>query len=971
MSLDSDGSIASIRAYKNKKEALSQKPSDHILFTRGLNRYFSTPDYTTLLMNIKTSQTRDFYEHIHSPLNMFFDIECYADSPFFQNPQDTIAVVKERLNQVPFLNNMNSKYVILEAHSPKKVSYHVVVRIYNPSTEKHLCFTSIADCKAFYDTLNLSKITGIIDSRAYSIFDPSVYKDGLFRSIYSSKNNEIRPFVLSHLSDPIHSELETFVCYVDANEFEAIDVRSFGSSSLVEGPSLQLEPIQSPVSDLTVLDKQQVVTFVRKEYGHTPKNIREVFLDTQLNCIVIALEERFCEFVEREHKSNHQYIVIDTHSSKQKCHDSECSDKKFREIKLQNYPKPLLEIVKKTLVVDNHEMELIDKAIEECKDYIKENFNETVDQLSFDPESQVFRGNVTDTHLVGMVRGLGRCPVCRVEHVFTDSGYCAKCFGCHAVFPAASRIPITDKFRNLNNFWLTYNQIINHNTVNNNVNLTINNFNNEEDVNLEVTIDESIFHSNQLTKLVNECLDGHKVTKLGEILSLLQKDFIYSNGEWYNFTGFVWKLDKEGIEMRRQIMNISSLFFKIQKHYELVRDPRSNDALVLLKNVKSMINKLHRPGFEEEVIRGAKLFYNDEEFVGKLNSKKHLLPFKNGVYDLLNRSFRPTSKNDFVSLTVGYDYDEDIWNPEVEDFLEQILPVKAVRDYVLRKFAECLNGDIPNTHFLMFIGNGANGKSQLLNLMKATIGEFGEKVEVTLLTRKRNNANEANTEKVKLMNKRFAFLSEPEDGERINIGLLKELTGSEEIVARGLYEGSRSFVMEAKLFLACNELPEIKGEDKALWRRIRVVEFISRFVEEPKSANEYKLNLTIPSKIREDITWRQTLIKILLDYYYRDRITEPPEIQLKTNEYREENDFNLEFVSAYLQPSEQSAVRWTDLWDVYQSWYRQIYGSAFPNKKQVKKYFENCVFKKKETSLRSCNGRGWSGWGLSELEEID
>ena len=57
----------------------------------------------------------------------------------------------------------------------------------------------------------------------------------------------------------------------------------------------------------------------------------------------------------------------------------------------------------------------------------------------------------------------------------------------------------------------------------------------------------------------------------------------------------------------------------------------------------------------------------------------------------------------------------------------------------------------------MFTGDGANGKSQLLNLMKHVMGEFGEKIEVTLLTRKRNNANEANPEKIKLVNKRFGF----------------------------------------------------------------------------------------------------------------------------------------------------------------------------------------------------------------------
>lgn len=97
------------------------------------------------------------------------------------------------------------------------------------------------------------------------------------------------------------------------------------------------------------------------------------------------------------------------------------------------------------------------------------------------------------------------------------------------------------------------------------------------------------------------------------------------------------------------------------------------------------------------------------------------------------------------------------------------------------------------------------------------------------------------------MNKRFVFLSEPEDGEKINIGLLKELTGSEEIVARGLYQESVSFVMETKLFLACNELPEIKGEDTALWRRIRVVDFPSRFVDDPKEPGEFKIDRTLPS----------------------------------------------------------------------------------------------------------------------------
>ena len=231
--------------------------------------------------------------------------------------------------------------------------------------------------------------------------------------------------------------------------------------------------------------------------------------------------------------------------------------------------------------------------------------------------------------------------------------------------------------------------------------------------------------------------------------------------------------------------------------------------------------------------------------------------------------------------------------------------------------SECLNGDIPNTYFLMFIGDtGANGKSQLLNLMKLAMGEFGEKVEVTLLTRKRNNANEANSEKIKLMNKRFAFLSEPEDGEKINIGLLKELTGSEEIVARGLYQESMSFVMEAKLFLACNELPEIKGEDTALWRRIRVIDFPSRFVDNPKEPNEYKIDRSLPSRMREDLSWRQTFIKMLLNYYNKE-IDEPEEVKLKTNEYKQENNEFINWCNENIIYKENSIIKLSEICELF------------------------------------------------------
>jgi hypothetical protein len=37
------------------------------------------------------------------------------------------------------------------------------------------------------------------------------------------------------------------------------------------------------------------------------------------------------------------------------------------------------------------------------------------------------------------------------------------------------------------------------------------------------------------------------------------------------------------------------------------------------------------------------------------------------------------------------------------------------------------------------------------------------------------------------------------------------------------------------------------------------------------------------------MTWRQTFMKVLLEYYFKD-VKEPVGVQVKTNEYRQENN---------------------------------------------------------------------------------
>lgn len=954
-----------IRLFARKATAIKHLAQGQILCNKDISKYFILSDYEQFQQLIETQHQPSYYEFLPEDayVNLFLDIEIYKDKApeHYELANELVQGIKDCIYETYDTQNLQCNCVVIESHEVGiKKSFHVIVRGKSKcEKEEPYYFKGVKSLKPIINNMFRSLA-------ASKIVDLSVYREGLFRTYKSTKSGENRPLVKSTLSDPFDF-LDTFVCHCPnassdrlVQMSEPADIKNISRKEIKSEEVIEvIHPVQK---DLTEEDKDIIRKFVRKTYKYRGKDIRDIILNHELNCINVNLHDTFCFHVDREHKSNHQYIVIDTYSSKQKCHDSDCKDFKHNEIEIANFPKEVNEIILKCLTVNKKEQELIEKAIQECKDYITKNFDENIHDIQFDRNEMVFKGSASNTNMI--IRG--QCTSCKLEHHITNNGYCLKCGVCNAIYPKNQLIPVEDRYKNLNSFWMNYNQLVNNGTVNISI---INNYSGEEEFSCDIQLDNSIFKNKELTKLYNQILDGHKVVLISQLMSKLEVDFKYTNGEWYFFNGSIWKHDKESLEFRKRIVKLSNNFSHIQSYYESKSDGVNSNSSII-KNIKSLVNKLHKTGFEDEVTKGAKMYYNDEHFIRNLNSKKHLLPFHNGVYDLLSNKFRKTAKEDYVNLTVNYEYKPEVRNIETVEFVNKVLPNPAVRDYVIKKLSECLNGDIPNTNFLMFIGDGANGKSQLLNLMKLAIGELGEKVEVTLLTRKRTNANEANTEKIKLMNKRFAFLSEPEDGEKINISLLKELTGSEEIVARGLYQESMSFVMEAKLFLACNELPEIKGEDTALWRRIRVIDFPSRFVDDPKDMNEYKIDRTLPSRMREDVTWRQTFMNLLLDYYNKD-VPEPAEVKFKTNEYRQENNNFITWVEDNIRLKTDSVLNLKDILQLY-------LGKSVPSrvsskyKKELEKYikskYPNLCDTYRDTSYNGAKVKGWIGLTLTDVD---
>ena len=128
------------------------------------------------------------------------------------------------------------------------------------------------------------------------------------------------------------------------------------------------------------------------------------------------------------------------------------------------------------------------------------------------------------------------------------------------------------------------------------------------------------------------------------------------------------------------------------------------------------------------------------------------------------------------------------------------------------------------------------------------------------------------------------------------------------------------------------------------------------------------IDTTLPTKLREDVTWKQTFINLLIEYFYKN-IPEPNEVKAKTQTYRQDNDPNAEIVRQYIEVSHENTVlKWTTLWGFYEQWHIQT-STEKVNKKVVKKYFESKIFKKEEKKHNDT--RGWKGWKLVNIEALD
>lgn len=216
------------------------------------------------------------------------------------------------------------------------------------------------------------------------------------------------------------------------------------------------------------------------------------------------------------------------------------------------------------------------------------------------------------------------------------------------------------------------------------------------------------------------------------------------------------------------------------------------------------------------------------------NTNTRVINLKNGLLSLDTKKIAPHS-HEFLSTTqIPISFDPGVECLLIKKFLSEVLSPSDIP--IIQEFiGYCLISEYKIQKAILLQGDGDNGKSTLLNLLKTFIGPSNVS-HISWQDLENDKFSKSNLEG-KLVN---IFADLPSQ-KITSTTAFKTLTGGDAITGEKKFKEKYSFNNFAKLIFSTNKPPEVMGEDSfAFWRRWVIVDFPNQIPESKKDLNLIK-----------------------------------------------------------------------------------------------------------------------------------
>lgn len=419
--------------------------------------------------------------------------------------------------------------------------------------------------------------------------------------------------------------------------------------------------------------------------------------------------------------------------------------------------------------------------------------------------------------------------------------------------------------------------------------------------------------------------------------------YVSDAGRWLIWDGKHWAAAGEGDLLQAAKMTAQGLLH----HACLVNgDERKRAAIAWALKSASLprLQAMVKMGSSEPSVR---------VLAAQLDSDRFMLNVANGTVDLMRAQLNPHDRSDYITRLVPVAYDAVATCPRWYAFLDEVFDNdQELIGFVQRAVGYSLTGDTREHALFLLWGNGSNGKSVFIEVLRAILGEFAAAAPMSTFTCKRDGSTPTN-DLAMLRGARVVSVQESEEAAGFSESMVKQLTGGDAITARFLNREFFTFIPQFKPWIATNHKPRVKGTDDGFWRRVRLVPFVVSFL----GRQDKTLLTTLMTELPGILNWA-------IDgcvSWQMSGLGHASAVDDATSAYREESDSMAQFVSDCLVVNIDSDIGITSkrVYDLYARWCEEN-GEKPKSKKALGAYL---IKIEGVSACRDKAERGYSGVG--------
>lgn len=285
----------------------------------------------------------------------------------------------------------------------------------------------------------------------------------------------------------------------------------------------------------------------------------------------------------------------------------------------------------------------------------------------------------------------------------------------------------------------------------------------------------------------------------------------------------------------------------------------------------------------------------------------------NAVIDLRTGEYFDHRPEDRVTVFTRAEFDPEATAPRWLQFIEEIFPDAELRRWIWKAAGYSITGDMGEEVFFVPHNTGRNGKSKFVNAISWTLGDYASTAGTALVACD-DRGGDAKREKAAIVGVRFLRAPEAEGRQKLNVRLIKDITGGDPLNAAAIYEKPFDFHPVCKLWWPVNERPTVHEIGVAIWERIRLIPFERYF--EPHERDP-ELEAKLRAEASGILNW---LIQGCLLWQREGLRDVPAKVRAAVDEYRRDEDTLADFIEENTEADLGASTPHAELFKRYESW---------------------------------------------------